>query len=162
MIEFMRGSRTPLGTIVILASVRMASNSGGYLASRSRIKSFDAAACVLQVHDQVAGGLGDPGCGGVGGGAQDPDPSAGVLDHREDVHPGPGQRHRLDEVGREQGSSLGAQEGRPRGGGPFWGRVDAGLVEDLPDRRRSDRHRQDEEFAVDAPVPTGGVFPGQA
>ena len=42
------------------------------------------------------------------------------------------------------------------------GRIDAGLVEDLPDRGRGDRYRWDEEFAVDAPVPNGGVLPGQA
>jgi hypothetical protein len=39
-------------------------------------EELDAAACVLQVHDQVAGGMGDPGGGRVGGRAQDPDPSA--------------------------------------------------------------------------------------
>jgi len=40
---------------------------------------------VVQVHREVAGGLGDPGGGGVRGGAQDPDTTGGVLDDREDV-----------------------------------------------------------------------------
>jgi hypothetical protein len=98
----------------------------------------------------------------VGGRAEDPHAAAGVLDHREGVPPSPGQRHRLDEVGRHQSFSLAAQESRPRGGGPFGGRINAGLAQDLPDRRRGGCHCQDEQFAVDTPVPPCGVLPGQA
>ncbi|MBB5803290.1 hypothetical protein F4560_003058 [Saccharothrix ecbatanensis] len=42
-------------------------------------------ALVFEVHDEVPGGLGDPGCGRVRGGSEDTVPGAGVLDHREDV-----------------------------------------------------------------------------
>ena len=41
------------------------------------------AAGILKVHDEVLRGLGDPGGSGMGGCAQDPDPSAGVLDDRQ-------------------------------------------------------------------------------
>jgi hypothetical protein len=40
---------------------------------------------VVQVHDEVAGGLGDPRCSWVGGGAEDADAAGGVLDDGEDV-----------------------------------------------------------------------------
>jgi hypothetical protein len=47
------------------------------------------AAGILEVHDEILGGLRHPGRGRMGGGAQDPDPSAGVLKHRQHVHPRP-------------------------------------------------------------------------
>jgi hypothetical protein len=46
---------------------------------------------VFQVHDEVSCGLGDQGSGGVSGGTEDPDPSAGVLHHREHVPADAGQ-----------------------------------------------------------------------
>jgi hypothetical protein len=45
---------------------------------------FDLAAGVFEVHGQVPGGLGYPGCGRVGGDAEDPDPAGGVLDDCQD------------------------------------------------------------------------------
>jgi hypothetical protein len=40
------------------------------------------------------------------GGAQDPDAAGGVLDDRQDVHAGPGQGDRFEEVGGEDGLRL--------------------------------------------------------
>ena len=48
-------------------------------------------ALVLEVHDEVSGGLGDPGRGRVRGDDEDADPAAGVLDHREYVQSGAAQ-----------------------------------------------------------------------
>jgi hypothetical protein len=45
---------------------------------------------VLEIHDEVLRGLGDPGCSGVRGCAQDPDPPGGVLDDRQHVQAGSG------------------------------------------------------------------------
>jgi len=67
-------------------------------------------------------------------GAEDPDPAAGVLDDREDVHPRAGERDRLDEVWRQQRLGLRPQELRPGGGSAVRCRVDPGLAQDLPDR----------------------------
>ncbi len=47
------------------------------------------------------------------GDTHNPNPAGGVLDDRQDVHPLPGQRHGFEEVGREDGLSLGTQERRP-------------------------------------------------
>jgi hypothetical protein len=68
---------------------------------------------VVQVHGEVAHRLGDPGGGRVGGCAEDPNPSGGVLDSRQHVYPGAGQGHCFEEVGGEDGLGLGAQERRP-------------------------------------------------
>jgi hypothetical protein len=57
---------------------------------------------VLEVHHQVAGGLGHPDGGRVRGRVEDADAAAGVLDDRQDVHPCAGERDRLDEVGCQQ------------------------------------------------------------
>jgi hypothetical protein len=53
---------------------------------------------VVKVHDEVASELHHPCCGGVCGGAQELNAPGGVLDDREDVQAGPGQRAGLEEV----------------------------------------------------------------
>jgi hypothetical protein len=47
----------------------------------------------------------------MGRGAQDPDPATGVLDHDEDVVGHAGQGGRREEVARDDGLGLSAQEG---------------------------------------------------
>ena len=92
------------------------------------------------------------------GDAEDADAAGGVLDDGQDVHALAGQGHRLEEVGGEDGLGLGAQEGCPALSGPVGCRVDAGLVEDLPDGGRGDLDAQDEEFPVDAAVSPSTVL----
>ena len=82
------------------------------------------AAGIIQVHHEIPGGLRRPGRRRVGGGAQNPDSPAGVLDHREHVQPRPGQGDRLEVVTGQQGLGLGAQEIGPRGGTALGCRVD--------------------------------------
>jgi hypothetical protein len=69
----------------------------------------------------------------VRGGAEDADPAAGVLYHREHVKAGAAQGGGLEEVAGQDRVGLGAEEGRPGRGGAFWCRVDPGVLEDLPD-----------------------------
>ena len=83
------------------ASARTASNRAGYLPSRSRIRYSDPASGVVEVHDEVAGGLGYPGRGWMRGRAEDPDAAGGVFDDGQHVQPGAGQGCRLEEVGGE-------------------------------------------------------------
>jgi hypothetical protein len=107
---------------------------------------------ILEIHDEVLRGLGHPAGSGVRGGAQDPDPSAGVLDDRQHVDAGAAQGDRLEEVAGEQGPGLGAEEVSPGGGGALGCRVDPGLLKDLPDGGGGDLDPEDEQFAVDAAV----------
>lgn len=85
------------------------------------------------------------------GGAQDPDATAAVFDHRECVHPRAGQGDRLKEVTGQEGVGLGTQEVGPRAGAPVGRRIDAGILEDLPDGRGGHLHSQHEQLAVKAP-----------
>jgi hypothetical protein len=117
MIEFMRGIWTPLRTTSMPASVRTASNRAGNFPSRSADQEPRSAAGVLEIHDQILRRLRHPRGGRVRGRAQDPDPSVGVLDHREHVQPRSGQGDRFEEVARQQGVGLRAQEVGPRAAG---------------------------------------------
>jgi hypothetical protein len=47
---------------------------------------------IVEVHEQVAGLLGQPGAGGMGGDAEDVHPAGGVLDDEERIQPAQGGR----------------------------------------------------------------------
>ena len=68
---------------------------------------------VFEVHQGVAGHLDGPLSGGVAGGAEDPDPPGGMLDHREDVGGGAAGQVDGEEAGGEDRFGLRAQELRP-------------------------------------------------
>jgi hypothetical protein len=73
---------------------------------------------VAEVHDEVAGLLGGPGAVRVSGHAQDVQGAVADLEREQDVEPP--QRHRavdVEEVDREHGGGLGAQELPPAGVG---------------------------------------------
>ena len=96
------------------------------------------------------------------GGAQDPDSSAGVLDHREHVQSRPGQGDRLEEIAGQQHLSLGAQEIGPVSGAALGCRVDPGLAQDLPDGGRGDLHPEHQQFAVHPAISPAGILADQA
>jgi hypothetical protein len=78
MIEFVGGMRTPLSTTVMPASARIASNGGRVFPVAITDEVFDLASGVVEIHDEVAGPLGHPGGGRVGGRAEDAHPAGGV------------------------------------------------------------------------------------
>jgi hypothetical protein len=80
----------------------------------------------------------------------------------QDVHALAGHRHDFEEIGRKDGFCLGPQKRRPAGRGACGCRVDAGVVEDLPHGGRRDFDAQDEQLAVDTPIPPRAVFPREA
>jgi hypothetical protein len=65
-------------------------------------------------------------------------------------------------VGGQDGLGLRAQERRPAVRRPLGYRIDAGILQDFPDRGRGDPDAQDEQLAVDAPVAPAVVLPRQA
>ena len=97
-----------------------------------------------------------PGRRRIGGGAQDPDSPAGVLDHREHVQPRPGQGDRLEEVTGQQGPGPGAQEIGPRGGTTPGHRAGPGLVQDLPDGGSGDHYPGHQQLAMHPAIPDPG------
>ena len=88
------------------------SKAAVYLLSRSRIR-YSPWCGVLQIHDQISGHLGGPGCGGVCGRAEDADTPGGMFDDGEDEQPRSAQGAGFEEVGGKDGARLAAQEGGP-------------------------------------------------
>ena len=125
-------------------------------------KILDCGPGIFEIHDQVSYRLCDPSSGGVGGGAQHTDSPGGVLDDDQDVLALSGQCDGLDEVARQQRVGLAAQESGPGGGRAFGCRVDALVLEDLPDGRGRDLDAQDGQFAGDSAITTTRVLTNQA
>ncbi len=85
-----------------------------------------------------------------------------MVDGGENVLALPDERDRFDEVHRQDRLSLRAQEVDPGDCRPVRARVDALGLEDLPHGGGSDRNAKQGEFAVNAPIPPGGVLGCQA
>jgi hypothetical protein len=80
-IALARGARTGVLTI------RMSIEGGGELGVSVADEESEAPAGVVEVHEQVAGLLGQPLPGGLGGDAQDVYAAGRVLDDKERVEP---------------------------------------------------------------------------
>jgi len=65
---------------------------------------------LVEVHQQVAGGLGDPCVGRVGGDPGQVDPAAVEFDHEEDAQAGQPDGFDGEELAGEGAGGLGAQE----------------------------------------------------
>ena len=118
-------------------------------------------ALLAEVHDQVAGLLDGPFPGGMQRDSQDADAPAGVLDHGQDVSLGAIEQVRREEVTCQDRLGLGAQEQRPGRAGPPRRGIDAGLLQDLPHRRRRDSYPKPGQFPVNPAVAPAGVLTGQ-
>jgi hypothetical protein len=74
------------------------------------------------------------------------------------------EEHRVDgeEVTRQHGVGLGGQELLPGRSRPARRRVDAGLVQDLPDRAGRDLVAEADQFTADPAMPPAGVLLGHS
>ena len=133
---------------------------GGELAVPVADQEPELLGAVAEVHQQVAGLLGDPGAGGVGGDPGDVHAAAAVLDHDEDVEAAQEDGVDVGEVDREDRVGLRGQELSPGRAGPSRGGVDAGGLEDRPDGGGGDRVAEADQLALDASVAPGGILPG--
>ena len=95
-----------------------------------------------EVHDQVAGLLSGPYPGRMQSDSEDADAPGGVLYHGQDVGLGAVEQVGREEVARQARLGLGAQELRPGRTGSALRRVDPGLLQDFPHRRRRYLHSQ--------------------
>jgi len=96
-IAFARGARIGMRMIRRSAPVKTASNAAVNVRSRSRIRNPEPVAAVAEVHQQVAGLLGDPGAGGVGGDPREVHAATLVRDDDEDEEAA--QEHGIDVCG---------------------------------------------------------------
>jgi hypothetical protein len=113
---------------------------------------------IAEIHEQVAGLLGDPVCAGMRGNAEDVDPAGGVFDNREAVQPGEQHGVAVEEVARQDPTGLGAQELGPGGAGASWGRIDSGALKDRPDRGGADLAAQPVSSPVMCRYPQSGFL----
>ena len=86
---------------------------GGELAVPVADEEPEAPSSVLEVHEQVAGELGDPCAGRAGGDTQDVDAPGRDLHDEEDVEALEEDGVHVHEVAGEQRVGLGAEEGTP-------------------------------------------------
>ena len=117
---------------------------------------------LVEIHQQVAGLLGDPGSGRVGGDANDVDLPSGQF--QEEQHVDALEDHGVEgaEVAGEDGVGLGGEELLPGCSGPAGCGVDAGLVEDLPHGAGRHPVAQADEFTVDTAMASARVLRGEA
>jgi hypothetical protein len=109
-IALARGARTGVLMMRRSVAVKTASKAAVNLASRSRIRNPELAPGVVEVHEQVARLLGQPGAGGVGGDAEDVYAAGGVLDDEEPVQAVQGEGVEVEQVAGEDRVGLGSQE----------------------------------------------------
>jgi hypothetical protein len=99
-------------------AVNTPSNTVVNLASRSRIKEFEAVSVILEVHQEITGLLGHPRARGMGGDSGQVHAPGAMLN--EEQHVQAAQEHRVDveEVRGEDRLRLGLQERPPGLPGP--------------------------------------------
>ena len=97
------------------APAKTASKAVVNLLSRSRIKNRSCSARVAEVHQQVAGLLGHPAAGGMGGDPGDVHPPGPMLDHPEDVEAAQEDGVDMGEVAREDRVACAARNWRQVG-----------------------------------------------
>ena len=156
------GARTGVLMIRTSIAVKTASKTVVNLASRSPDEEPEALTGIVEIDEQVAGLLGQPGSGRVGGDAEDVYAAGGVLDDEERVEPVQGDRVRVEQVAGQDALGLRLQELRPGRSGPAWCGVDPGAMEDLPDGGGTDPVTESGEFAMDASIAPGRVLGSQA
>ncbi len=143
--------------IWIPSLVKIASNVLVNVESRSRIRT-DLRNKVVKVHEQVAGLLGDPVCGGMCGDGEDAYLAGGVFDDREAGQPGEQHGVAREEVAGKNSVCLAAQKFGPGGTRASRGRIYAGALENCPDGGGADLTAHAGEFSGDASVAPAWVL----
>ncbi|MDT7563745.1 MAG: hypothetical protein QOG76_2369 [Pseudonocardiales bacterium] len=91
---------------------------GGELAVTVTDEEPEVSVGVVEVHEQVAGQLREPGSGRMGGDAEDVDAAGGVLDDEERVEPVQCDRVEVEQVAGHDGLGLRVEELGPGRCGP--------------------------------------------
>jgi hypothetical protein len=98
---------------------------GGELGISVADQELESFGVVAEVGEQVAGLLGAPGSGGMGGDPGDVRAAGAVLDHYQEVEPAEEDGVDVGEVDGEDRVRLGGEELSPRWAGPLRSGVDA-------------------------------------
>ena len=159
--EFARGDRTGVLITRVPFPAKTSSNAVVNLLSRSRIRNLNLLGPLAEVHQEVAGLLGGPGSGRMGGDAQDVHGPGLDLHHEQDVQAL--EQHGVDvqEVARQDAGRLGGQELPPGRRRPPRRGAEPGGGQDPADRPLPHPVPQAEQLALDAPVAPARVLPRQ-
>ncbi len=84
-------------------------------------------------------------------------PAGAVLDDDQGIEAPEQHGVHMDEVGREDAAGRGGQELLPGRASAVRRGIDPSGMQDLPDRRGSDRVAETDEFALHPPVPHVGL-----
>jgi hypothetical protein len=158
MIEFIRGIRISVSTVLIPASARTCRE----LPIPVSDEKARPTAHIVQVHHEIPDLLDDPAPAPMSGDAQHADAPGGMLDDGQDVLALPVRSDDLDEIASQQGVGLRAQEAGPGGGRPSGRWIEAFLFEDFPDGGRRDLDAEGGELSVYPPTAPAGILPDQA
>ncbi len=139
--------------ILVPAAWNTASNEAVKFDPRSRIRKLDVLEPLAEGEGEVAGLLGRPLAGGVGGDTSQMHPAGAVLDEHEDVQSLQQHGVHVEEVDGEDSGGLGVQELPPGRTRAAWRRIDARIAQDLPDGGLRNRHAEFGYLAVDPAVP---------
>src|SRR5215213_2006101 len=121
-IALARGARigvlSTVAPVAVKTLLKAAVNEGGgELGVAVPDQEPEASTGVVEVHQQVAGLLGEPGAGGVSGDAEDVYAAGGMLDDDEDMQPVQGGGVEMAQVAGQDRVRLRGQEFGPRGSG---------------------------------------------
>ena len=158
-----RGVRTGAAEDADVGADEHGVEGGGELAVPVADQEPELVGAVAEVHQQVAGLLGDPGAGGVGGDPGEVYAASGrARSTIKDVEAAEEDGVDVGEVDRKDRVSLRRQELPPGRAGPQGSGVDAGGREDLPDRGGRYSVAESDELTVNASVAPVGVLSGHS
>jgi hypothetical protein len=144
------------------AEAKTASKASVNVESRSWMrKRSEATRSLAQVYQEVTGGLGGPGCGGVGGHPEEMDPAGAHFHDEQDVESAQPDGVEGEEVGGQQTGGLSPQGGPSPGVCWTWWRPEAGGGQDRADGVGAHAVPESGEFSLEASVAPGGIFLGQ-
>ncbi len=135
---------------------RSARQVRAYCHARTR-PNLTPVGALAEVHEQVAGLLGDPVAGGVSGDLGEVDLAAVVLDHEENAEAVQEDGVDVGEVHGEDRVGLRTEELRPGGPGSSWCGIEPGVLQDLPRGRGGHVMAESEQLALDVESAWGAV-----
>jgi hypothetical protein len=155
-IAFVRGARIGVWMIRISAPEDRVER-GSELVVPVMDQEPEPVGALAEVHEQVAGLLGHPGPGGVGGDPGDVHAAAAVLDNHEDVEAAQEDGVDVGEIDRQDRVGLRGQELSPGRPGSSWSRLESRALQDPPYGRGGHAMAEADQLALDAPVPQRGL-----
>jgi len=133
VIAFARGARIGVRMIRMSVPVKTASNVAVNFVVPVADQEQELVGAFAEVHQEVAGLLGHPVPGGVGGDSGEVYAATAVLDHQQDVQAAEEDGVDVGEVDGKDRVGLRVEELRPGWTGSSWRRIESRVFQDLPD-----------------------------